>query len=283
MSPPSNQQQIHISPSADGCEPVCVERYDTRVADFAALTPVTSKSQSTPSQGRVTSSSFWRESLTLMEQHLVHGKRRLRVGDSVYLCGESFDTVFLITSGLCKVVNHTTDGRQQPTGPYFKGDWLGFDGIPTGSHGCSAIALDIGEVWTFRYDTLLRVAAVEPMVMRLLMCGMASQLARHRDAILSVNTLSADARVADFLLQWAQSLEERGLRTDQIHIHMTRADMGCYTGLTLESVSRALSKLARCGVIQFNEKGRRDISIPDLAALSNFIQCSIDPATPLLH
>jgi CRP/FNR family transcriptional regulator len=101
--------------------------------------------------------------------------------------------------------------------------------------------------------------------------------------MLSVNTLAADARVDDFLLRWAQSLSERGLRTDQIHIHMTRADMGCHTGLTLKSVSRALTRLARCGVIEFNEKGRRDISIPDFSALRDFVQSSTDPAAPLLH
>jgi CRP/FNR family transcriptional regulator len=218
-----------------------------------------------------------------MELHLAHGRRRLRVGERIYLFGEPFENLFLITSGLCKVVSQTSDGREQPTGPYFKGDWLGFDGIPTGNHGCSAVALDIGEVWTFRYDALLRVAAVEPLVMRLLLSAMTSQLARNRDAMLSVNTLAADGRVADFLLRWAQSLAERGLRTDQIHLHMTRADMGSHTGLTLETVCRALARLARCGVIQFNEKGRRDISIPDLAALRDFVQSRTDPITLLLH
>ena len=283
MSPPPNPQQIQILPDVEGCGPLGTGRYDTRVHDFSALTPVILQSRPAPDLAPVTSSSFWRESLTLMELHLAHGRRRLRVGERIYLFGEPFENLFLITSGLCQMVNQTSDGREQPTGPYFKGDWLGFDGIPTGNHGCSAVALDIGEVWTFRYDTLLRVAAVEPLVMRLLLSSMASQLTRHRDTMLSVNTLTADRRVADFLLRWAQSLAERGLRTDQIHIHMTRADMGCHTGLTLESVCRALARLARCGVIEFNEKGRRDITIPDLAALRDFVQSSTDPAAPLFH
>ena len=98
-----------------------------------------------------------------------------------------------------------------------------------------------------------------------------------------MGTLPADARVADFLLQWAYSLAERGLRTDQINVHMTRADIGNYLGLTLESVSRALSRLARNGVIEFNEKGRRDISIPNLTALSDFIQKSTDPSGQVLQ
>jgi len=73
----------------------------------------------------------------------------------------------------------------------------------------------------------------------------------------SVCTLPADARVADFLRYWVDSLARRGMRTDQITLRMTRAEIGNYLGMTLESVSRALSHLARCSLIEFVEKGRR--------------------------
>lgn len=259
------------------------QRYDTRSRDLAALMPFPSTVPAVPVQREPRASSFWRESLTLMEQYLVFGRRKVRVNDQVYRCGETFDTLYLISSGLFKIVNLAPDGREQPAGLYFKGDWLGFDGIPNGRHGCSAIALDSGEVWTIRYDTLLQASAKEPMLMRVILAAMSAQLGRNRDAMLSMGTLPADARVADFLLQWAHSLAERGLRTDQINVHMTRADMGHYLGLTLESVSRALSRLARCGVIEFNEKGRRDIGIPSLPALSAFIQSIADPSSQVLQ
>ena len=52
--------------------------------------------------------------------------------------------------------------------------------------------------------------------------------------MMSLCTLPADARVADFLRYWADSLAERGLRTDQITLRMTRAEIGNYLGMTLE-------------------------------------------------
>ena len=58
--------------------------------------------------------------------------------------------------------------------------------------------------------------------------------------------------------------------------------MGNYLGMTLETVSRALSRLARDKVIVFAEKGRRDVRIPDLDALSTFVQRCLAPA-PLLQ
>jgi len=100
---------------------------------------------------------------------------------------------------------------------------------------------------------------------------------------MSVCTLPADARVADFLRYWAQSLARRGLRTDQITLRMTRAEIGNYLGMTLETVSRALSRLARCNLIRFAEKGRREISIPEVDALADFVQASLAPAAATLQ
>lgn len=282
-SPTSHQPpavpRIHIH------EPVYIERYDTGLSNLDALTPFSTLSKYAPNKGSFTTSSFWRESLTLLQKHMSFGRRKIRVDESVYLCGESFENLYLISSGLFKVVNLTNDGREQPVGVYFKGDWLGFDGIPTGQYGCSAIALDTGEVWTVRYESLLQSSAREPMLMRVVLAAMSAQLAHNRDSLLSMGTLPADARVCDFLLQWAHALAERGLRTDQFNVYLTRADIGHYLGLRLESVSRALSRLARCGIIQFNEKGRREISIPDLDALRDFIQKNSDtiPETPILQ
>ena len=64
------------------------------------------------------------------------------------------------------------------------------------------------------------------------------------------------------------------MRTDQITLCMTRAEIASYLGMTLESVSRAFSRLAREKVICFLN-GRRDVQIPDVAALSAFVQGSL--------
>ena len=73
------------------------------------------------------------------------------------------------------------------------------------------------------------------------------------------------------------------MRTDQITLRMTRAEIGNYLGMTLETVSRALSRLARCQLIHFAEKGRRDIQIPQVEALAEFVQRSLAPADVVLQ
>jgi len=210
-------------------------------------------------------------------------RRMVHAGDVIYQTGEHFANLFVLNSGFFKIVNLSLDGREQVVGLKFRGDWLGFDGIANGRYTCDAVAMDTGEVWMLRYDSVLAACARQPELMNLLHVAMSREIARDRDSLMSVCTLSADARVADFLRYWAESLERRGMRTDQITLRMTRAEIGNYLGMTLETVSRALSRLARQGLIHFPEKGRRDIRIPQVEALTEFVQRSLAPAGVVLQ
>jgi CRP/FNR family transcriptional regulator len=177
------------------------------------------------------------------------------------------------------MVNLTADGREQVVSLKFRGDWLGFDGIASGTYSCDAVAMDTGEVWVIRYDELLAASVTHPALLSALHVAMSREIGRDRDSLMSVCTLPADARVAEFLRSWATALARSGLRSDQITLRMTRAEIGNYLGMTLETVSRALSRLARDKVIEFAEKGRRDIRIADIDALSAFVQRCLAPTT----
>lgn len=221
------------------------------------------------------------ETLKLVNDSLAPQRRVVRTGDVVYQAGERFGHLYILNSGFFKIVNLSADGREQVVGLKFRGDWLGFDGIAHGQYACDAIAMDTGEVWVIRYDALLAACAARPALLTVLHEAMSREIARDRDSLMSVCTLPADARVADFLRYWADSLAKRGLRTDQIALRMTRAEIGNYLGMTLETVSRALSKLAREKLIGFAEKGRRDVQIPDVSALAAFVQRCLSPAPTL--
>ena len=206
----------------------------------------------------------------------------MRAGDVIYQAGERFSNIYILNAGFAKIVGLSADGREQVVGLKFRGDWLGFDGIAHGQYSCDAVAMDTGEVWVIRYDALLAACAGEPALLTVLHEAMSREIARDRDSLMSVCTLPADARVADFLRYWAESLGNRGLRTDRITLRMTRAEIGNYLGMTLETVSRALSRLARSKVIAFVGKGRREIGIPEVRALADFVErCIAPPAATL--
>jgi CRP/FNR family transcriptional regulator len=218
------------------------------------------------------------DTLKLLQDAVPVQRRIVHAGDVLYRSGERFSLLHILNSGFFKIVNLSADGREQVVALHFKGDWLGFDGIAGGRHGCDAVAIDTGEVWSMAYDDLLAACGRHPELLVWLHAAMSREIGRDRESMLALCTLPADARVADFLRYWADSLAERGLRTDQITLRLSRAEIGNYLGMTIESVSRALTRLARASVIRFNQKGRRDIEIPEIGALSAFVQNTMAPA-----
>ncbi len=251
------------------------------------MTPAACKSQNNSAETQRASapqrpgSQRWRDGLALLERSLRFTRRVVHAGDTVYLGGDVFGQLHVIHAGQFKTVNFTADGRGQVVGLHFKGDWLGFDGIDSGRYGCDAVALDTSEVWSVRYADLIEACAASPDLMRTVHAAMSCQIRRECGSLLALGTLPADARVANFVLDWAESLAARDLRTDQISLHMSRAEIGNYLGMTLETVSRALGRLAQRGLIRFDEKGRRELAIPSLQGLSDFIQRAVEPATSL--
>ncbi|MGZ8260582.1 MAG: Crp/Fnr family transcriptional regulator [Caldimonas sp.] len=221
------------------------------------------------------------EAMRLLSERLAPRRRLVHAGDIVYSAGERFESLYVLSSGFFKMVNLAPDGREQVVSLKFRGDWLGFDGIAAGSYVCDAVAMDTGEVWVIRYDELIGASVACPDLLSILHVAMSREIGRDRDSLMTVCTLPADARVAEFLRSWTESLARSGMRSDQITLRMTRAEIGNYLGMTLETVSRALSKLARDEVIEFAEKGRRDIRIPDVEALSAFVQRCLAPERTL--
>lgn len=215
--------------------------------------------------------------LDLLREVLTPQRRIVHAGEAIYNAGDRFGDLYILNSGFCKVVNQTADGREQVVGLKFRGDWMGFDGIANGRFVCDAVALDTGEVWVIHYDALMAACARHIKLLSVLHEAMSREIARDRDSLMSVCTLPADARVADFLRYWAHCLGRSGMRADQFTLRLTRADIGNYLGMTIETVSRSLTRLARVKLIQFAEKGRRDIHIPEIDALTSFVQSYLTP------
>ncbi len=214
----------------------------------------------------------WRESLSLIERHMSFKLRGLHAGDPVQAAGDVFVCLHLVHFGAIKTKVVAACGRQQVAGLHLKGDWVGFDGIATGYCACDGYAMDTSEIWTVSYAVLLKTAERVPELAHVLLTAMGSQLARQHKWRIAMATLPADARLADFLRSWVQALALRDLRTDNVRLRLTRAEVGNHLGMTLETVSRSLSRLVELGLIAFDDKTRRHFAIPDIGALAAYVQ-----------
>jgi CRP/FNR family transcriptional regulator len=211
----------------------------------------------------------------MVAQYLPIQRRLVRAGDAIYRQGDKFTTLHLIHAGLFKVVSRLQDGRERIVHLGLKGDWLGLDGLAAGVHDCEGIALDTGEIWGVSYESIVQASATHPSILSSVLTAACLELVEGRALAMALCTLPARARVAQFLRNWVDSLEQRGLRSDGIKLQLSREDIGKYLGMTLETVSRALTQLARDRLIQFSGPSRREVHIPDVDALDEFIQGSL--------
>lgn len=75
----------------------------------------------------------------------------------------------------------------------------------------------------------MSACVAQPALLNLFHEAMSREIARDRDSLMSSHP-PADARVANFLRYWVDSLAKRGIRTDQITLRMTRAEIGSLLG-----------------------------------------------------
>lgn len=213
---------------------------------------------------------LWRTALTLVALHAPVAPRLVAAGDPIQRAGDPFALLHLLQSGACKSIFFGGDGHAQIVGLQFKGDWIGFDGIADARCATDVIALCDCRVRSLHYAGLLKVSVRAPALARLLAAAMSEQLRRNRSWRHALHTMTAVQRVADFLRTWIIIAHEREPHTDPAPLCMTRAEIGNYLGLTIETVSRALTRLERDGLIRILAKSRRHFQIPDLAMLGQF-------------
>ncbi|WP_241030348.1 helix-turn-helix domain-containing protein [Paraburkholderia sp. Ac-20347] len=198
---------------------------------------------------------------------LICTARSVRRGESLYRAGDPFDSLYAVRSGSLKTVMAHRDGREQVTGLRLAGDPLGIDGISTDVHTCSAVALEDSSVCIIPYPALKHMCRETSAMQDRLHRLMSEQLIRESSQMMVLGSLSADERVAAFLLDVSERNGQRGYSHAEFNLRMTREDMGSYLGMTLETVSRTLSRFQKRGLIDAQGKLIRIIDIEGLRHL----------------
>ena len=87
-----------------------------------------------------------------------------------------------------------------------------------------------------------------------------------------LGSMSAEERLAVFLLNLSQRLNARGYSSVEFHLRMSRADIGSYLGMKLETVSRTFSSFQQQGLLEVD---KRHIRIVDLDAFKRTFDAQV--------
>ena len=194
---------------------------------------------------------------------LMFGRRKVKAGQTLFHQGQGFQFIYAVRNGTFKSSLMLADGREQVSGFHIAGEMMGLDGVAHGKHASSATALEDAEICAIPYEHLTEMTASSSMqhaVSRL----MSQEIVRKHSLMLLLGSMNADERLAAFLLNLSQRLKALGYSAREFHLRMTRAEIGSYLGMTLETVSRTFSSFQQRGLLEVD---KRFIRIVDLDGL----------------
>ncbi len=189
---------------------------------------------------------------------------QFKTGQRIHTIGQPFDTLFIVHSGFLKTVLIDEFGNEQVLSFPMKGDLFGVDGIHTRRYASEAVALSNCDLILLPFKKFTQLGRTYVELEHAMYSVMSRELVREQAMVSMLGALSAEARVARFLVSLSERFADMGYSSKLFNLRMTRHEIGSYLGLTLETVSRTLSAFNEIGLISVDQ---RSIGIKDLDAL----------------
>jgi CRP/FNR family transcriptional regulator len=195
---------------------------------------------------------------------LKFARRRVKEGQALYREGDRFQFIYAVRSGTFKSTLTLKDGREQVTGFQMAGELLGLDGLAAGKHASSAIALEDAEICAIPYAHLSELAATSSDLQHVISRLMSREIVREHNLMMLLGSMNAEERLAAFLLNISQRMKARGYSASEFHLRMSRAEIGSYLGMKLETVSRTFSAFAQQRLLEVDKKHVRIVDLQGL-------------------
>lgn len=195
-------------------------------------------------------------------------RRRVVRGESIIWAGEDSVICANLLSGVLKLVASTSDGREQIVGLLYPADFVGQP--YEGEADFTITAVTDAELCVFPRAPFERVLEDHGRMEKLLLQRTLQALSDARAQMLTLARKSAPEKVAGFVRDMAARAGSNSCRATPggpvtFDLPLTRGQIADVLGLTIETVSRQLTRLKTAGVIRLS--GTRAVTILDAAAL----------------
>lgn len=197
----------------------------------------------------------------LMRLDAIAERLVLQAGEPLIRQGDAAGHVFNVTSGSVRVYKLLADGRRQITGFLFAGDFVGL--ATAKDYAFSVEAIEPTTLCRFRKEEYRSLIRERPALEGALLDRATHELEAAQDQMLLLGRKTAQERIASFLLSLRGRDPMRPPRDDEVHLPMTRAEIADYLGLTIETVSRVLTRLKKSDIIRTPSLHAVQIERPD--------------------
>ena len=200
---------------------------------------------------------------------IIQRGKPLQKGDYLYRAQDAFTSVYAIRSGAVKALTLNDNGEEQITGFYLPGEVVGMDGIADNRYTNSVIALETASVCEIPFERMEELSLKIPTLQRHFFQLMSREITQDQQVIALLSKSSAEERIAALLLSISSRNSRRQLSANAFRLPMSRTDIGNYLGLTIETVSRVLTRLQKHNVIAVDKKEILITQMEQLRAIAN--------------
>lgn len=197
-----------------------------------------------------------------VQRSLARGETLVHAGDRVRICAN-------IQRGMMKICHINPAGHEVIVGLLWPGDFVGTpfaDSQPLpAAH--DIVALTPVTLCQFPQGRMARTMTKYPAMERALLARTLAELGAVRTRLSRLARATAFARVAGFITESAHRSEvDDGETVTSIELPLSRGEMADLLGLTIETVSRQMTRLKNAGVIGLPGGRRVEIHDPDALA-----------------
>ena len=174
-----------------------------------------------------------------------------------------------VLHGVVKLTKTMADGREQIVGLQFAPDFLGRPFERESQ--VSAEAASHVNLCTFPRSVIDTMLVDSPKLKQRMLEKTLLELDEARDWMLALGRKTASEKVASFVFMIARHIDPETVREDGDAIYfdlpISRRDIADFLGLTIETVSRQLTKLRKAGLVEIDHN--RHFVIPDITRLAD--------------
>ncbi|MEM7292519.1 MAG: fumarate/nitrate reduction transcriptional regulator Fnr [Pseudomonadota bacterium] len=183
----------------------------------------------------------------------------------LYRNGDELHAIYAVRSGSFKATATTAEGVEQVVGFYLPGELLGLDAFADHKHTCNVVALESSTVCELPFPEFETLCGQLSGLRKQLMHLVGREITSGNRMLLALGQMTAEERLATFLMSLSKRFEDRGFSTTDFNLSMPRHDLANYIGIAVETVSRLFARMQKEGLIEVD---RRKISILDIDRLS---------------
>jgi len=188
-------------------------------------------------------------------------------GGALFQRDEPVNAIYVVRFGALKTDGQGRRGDATMVDYHLPGEMVGLGSVGLPSHGSRAVALEDTELCVIRIGMLRAMYRENPASWFAMMGLLGSAVSHYQGRLVTLGQLRAEERIATFLVDYGERQAKAGYSATEFVLRLSRAEIGQYLGLQLETTSRGLGNLARCGLIQVKHRYVRFLDVDGIRRL----------------